>query len=228
VTATNPNVNIVQWFAENIYTDLQVGAGGVNPVLQVDAIRYLYTFRNQVREGLLIMLTFIRPRANIYPIQLTKEQLVSVLPLLSSRLESHDVVVYTYAAVALDRVLSMRVGESTSLMCVSHAMLASFSHNLYRFSSADVQPFALQLLDVLLAKIDLQASPERVAENDFLMRCASLVLFPTRREFHCWPVRCHKGNHHRKTGIGRRICERASTSCRHSLHHFQKPEQSEL
>jgi exportin-2 (importin alpha re-exporter) len=66
VTATNPNVDIVQWFAENIYSDLQVGAGGVNPVLQVDAIRYLYTFRNQVCEGFLIMLTCIHPRANMY------------------------------------------------------------------------------------------------------------------------------------------------------------------
>jgi exportin-2 (importin alpha re-exporter) len=48
--------------------------------------------------------------------QLTKEQLVSVLPLLLSRLESQEVVVYTYAAVALDRILSMRVGGSTTLM----------------------------------------------------------------------------------------------------------------
>ena len=45
VTATNPNVNIVQWFG-----DLQAAAGGgVHPALQVDAIWYLYTFRYQVR-----------------------------------------------------------------------------------------------------------------------------------------------------------------------------------
>ncbi|KAI9431167.1 importin alpha re-exporter [Lactarius indigo] len=123
VTATNPNVNIVQWLLR---------AGRVHPALQVDAIRYLYTFRYQ----------------------LTKEQLVSVLPLLLNRLESQEVVVYTYAAVALDRILAMRVGGSTTLM----------------FSSADVQPFASQLLNVLLAKIGIQPSPERTAENDFLMR----------------------------------------------------------
>ena len=41
-----------------------------------------------------------------------------------------------------------------------------------RFSSADVQPFAPQLLNVLLTKIGVQQSPERTAENDFLMRCA--------------------------------------------------------
>ena len=34
--------------------------------------------------------------------QLRKEQLVSVLPLLLSHLESQQVMVYTYAAVALD------------------------------------------------------------------------------------------------------------------------------
>lgn len=49
VTATNPNVNVLQWFGDNIYSDLQAAAGGrVHPALQVDAIRYLYTFRNQV------------------------------------------------------------------------------------------------------------------------------------------------------------------------------------
>ena len=51
VTATNPNVNIVQWFGDNIFGDLQAAAGGrVHPALQVDAIRYLYTFRYQVRS----------------------------------------------------------------------------------------------------------------------------------------------------------------------------------
>lgn len=53
VTATNPNVNIVQWFGDNIFGDLQAAAGGrVHPALQVDAIRYLYTFRYQVRSFL--------------------------------------------------------------------------------------------------------------------------------------------------------------------------------
>lgn len=46
-----------------------------------------------------------------------------MLPLLLSRLDSQDVVVYTYAAVALDRILSMRVGDSTILMYV---FLASY------------------------------------------------------------------------------------------------------
>ncbi|KAN0129949.1 Cse1 domain containing protein [Lactarius tabidus] len=115
MTAMNLNVNIVQ-FSDNIFGDLQAAAGGaVHPALQVDAIRYLYTFRYQF----------------------TKEHLVSVLPLLLNRLGSQEVVVYTRAAVALDCILSMRAGGSTTLT----------------LSSADVQPFVSRPLNVLLAKI---------------------------------------------------------------------------
>jgi exportin-2 (importin alpha re-exporter) len=59
---------------------------------------------------------------------------------------------------------------------VSNRLLFLF-HHICRFSSADVQPFALQLLNALLAKIEAQQSPERVAENDFLMRCALVISF---------------------------------------------------
>ena len=95
-----------------------------------------------------------------------------MLPLLLNRLESQEVVVYTYAAVALDRILSMRVSGSTALMYVSLPLsfiASALSSN--RFSSVDVQPFASQLLNVLLVKIGVQPNPERTAENDFLMRC---------------------------------------------------------
>ena len=80
----------------------------MHPALQVDAIRYLYTFRYQVRFYSFFWIT----RVHLCLRQLTKEQLVSVLPLLLSGLESQEVVVYTYAAVALDRILSTRVGGS--------------------------------------------------------------------------------------------------------------------
>ena len=39
-----------------------------------------------------------------------------MIPLLLNCLESQEVVVYTYAAVALDRILSMRIGGSPTLM----------------------------------------------------------------------------------------------------------------
>jgi exportin-2 (importin alpha re-exporter) len=166
VTATNPNVNIVQWFGDNIiFGDLQAAAGGgVHPALQVDAIRYLYAFRYQVR------LSLRRAWSSVLYLsrQFTKEQLVSVLPLLLNRLGSQEGMVYTHAAVALDHVLSMRAGGSTTLM-YDYPLLFSPRLNLKicRFSSADVQPFVSQPLSVLLATIGIQQSP--AAENDFLV-----------------------------------------------------------
>ncbi|KAI0055486.1 Cse1-domain-containing protein [Artomyces pyxidatus] len=143
VTSTNPLVSVVQFFAENIFQDLQTGPQTVHPVLQVDAIKYLYTFRNQ----------------------LTKEQLVSVLPLLTARLSSENTVVYTYAAVAIDRILSIRVGGSPIPM----------------FNSADIREVAPQLVDVILRKVESGSSPEKVSENDFVMRCVARVVITARQ-----------------------------------------------
>ncbi|KAF8525004.1 hypothetical protein JB92DRAFT_2826923 [Gautieria morchelliformis] len=40
---------VVYCLAENVLGDLEAAPGSVHPILQVDAIRYLYTFRNQHR-----------------------------------------------------------------------------------------------------------------------------------------------------------------------------------
>lgn len=45
----NPLIDIIQFFSENIAQDLQADIGSVHPILQVDAIRFLYTFRYQVQ-----------------------------------------------------------------------------------------------------------------------------------------------------------------------------------
>lgn len=86
VTSTNALVNVVQFFSDNVFADLQAATDSVHPILQVDAIKYLYTFRNQ----------------------LTKEQLVSVLPVLVSHLESDNYVVYSYAAITIERILFVK------------------------------------------------------------------------------------------------------------------------
>jgi hypothetical protein len=51
VTATNALVDVVKFFSDNVFEDLQAASGSVHPILQVDAIRFLYTFRNQVRQS---------------------------------------------------------------------------------------------------------------------------------------------------------------------------------
>lgn len=49
VTSVNALVDVVDFFGQNVYADLEGAAGAVNPILLVDAIKFLYTFRSQVR-----------------------------------------------------------------------------------------------------------------------------------------------------------------------------------
>ncbi|KAI0088382.1 importin alpha re-exporter [Irpex rosettiformis] len=140
VTSTNTLVDVVRFFSEHIFQDLQAPAGSVHPLLQVDAIRYLYTFRTQ----------------------LTKAQLLSVLPLLVTHLSSDNYVCYTYAAISIERILFIK------------------QNNQLLFSQADVHESARPLIDALLKKIEQAGTPEKVAENDYLMRCIMRVIITAR------------------------------------------------
>ena len=95
VSATNPLVDVVGFFSQHVFSDLQGGAGAVHAVLQVDAVRFVHTFRNQ----------------------LSKEQLLAVLPLLAAHLGSENVAVCTYAAVTIERILFIK--QNGQLMWVS-------------------------------------------------------------------------------------------------------------
>lgn len=52
VTSTNVLVDVVEFFSQNVFQDLQGAEGTVNLFLLVDAIKFLHTFRNQVRTSL--------------------------------------------------------------------------------------------------------------------------------------------------------------------------------
>lgn len=49
VTSVNVLVDIIKFFSDNVAQDLSADVDSVHPILQVDAIRFLYTFRYQVR-----------------------------------------------------------------------------------------------------------------------------------------------------------------------------------
>lgn len=142
VSSTNTLVDVVQFFSEHVLQDLQPNniVSASHPILQVDAIKYLYTFRNQ----------------------LTKEQLISVLPLLVHHLAAPNYVARTYAAIAIERVLFLR------------------SNNAMLFSAEDIQPFAEEILRELFTAVERGNTPEKVAENDHLMKCAMRVLLTAR------------------------------------------------
>ncbi|KAI9595046.1 importin alpha re-exporter [Syncephalis fuscata] len=83
---TSQFVDVVSFFSNNVLTDLQAPANTVHPVLQMDAIKFVNTFRHQ----------------------LTKEQLMLIMPLLAERLGSEHVIVYTYAAICIERILTIK------------------------------------------------------------------------------------------------------------------------
>ncbi|CAO1617205.1 unnamed protein product [Jaminaea pallidilutea] len=143
-SATNQLVNVVEFFSNHIFADLQASesSGSVHPVLKVDAIRYLHTFRNQ----------------------LTKEQLLSVMPLLVQHLQSDNVGIATYAAIAVESILVLKDGKSPL------------------FTPSDVQPFAEPTLMALFTKIEAGGTPERVAENEFLIKGVMRVLTTGREQ----------------------------------------------
>lgn len=136
VKSTNQLVNVVDFFQKNVAMDLLADAG-VEPILKVDAIKYLYTFRSQ----------------------LTKEQWMAAFHPLVKNLGSSNYVVYTYAAIAVERVLA--------LTDISGGHL---------FSKEEITPFSKDLLDHLFKLIQKHPEPEKIQENEFLMRCVMRIL----------------------------------------------------
>ena len=107
VTETNAEVNILDFFEKHVIPDLNAPvSGAIHPILKVDAIKYLYTFRGQF----------------------TKDQLLGALPLLARHLESTNYAVYTYAAICIERILFMRVSGATGpMMYVTQRLLSQQS-----------------------------------------------------------------------------------------------------
>jgi len=76
-----------------------------------------------------------------------------ILPTLVTYLSSQEFVVYTYAAVTLERILLLKREEGAV------------------FTKTDLAPLLQDLLGSLFTLIEKDPEPEKLAENDFLMRC---------------------------------------------------------
>ncbi|KAI8052879.1 GK18154 [Syncephalis plumigaleata] len=140
---TSQFVDVASFFSGQVLPDLQAPANSVHPVLQMDAIKFVNTFRHQ----------------------LTKEQWLSVLPMLAERLGSEHVVVYTYAAIAIERMLTVKSGQ-----------------NVPTVAADDIKPFTDTLLTKLFAHLEKSQSPEKLAENEFLMKAILRILVTIRGE----------------------------------------------
>jgi exportin-2 (importin alpha re-exporter) len=138
VTGTNVLVDVVAFFSNNIANDIM--NKNTHPILIVDSIKYILTFRNQ----------------------LTKDQLLATLPLLINHLNSEDnQVVYTYAAITIERLLSM----------------SNFEDHQPVFVKSDIEPYSFEILTKIFHILSLNDNqPEKLAENEFLMKCIMRLL----------------------------------------------------
>ncbi|KAJ9301331.1 hypothetical protein DTO271G3_1466 [Paecilomyces variotii] len=136
VTITNRLVSITDYFQNHLAADL-VADTGAHPILKVDAIKYLYSFRSII----------------------TKEQWQEVLPLLVKHLASSDYVVYTYAAIAVERALYLSDAQGQPIIAPS-----------------SITPLAKDLLEHIFQLIQKDQAPQKVQENEFLMKCIMRVL----------------------------------------------------
>jgi exportin-2 (importin alpha re-exporter) len=94
----------------------------------------------------------------IFRNQLNKEQLLQVFPHLMNHLGSNNYVVNTWTAYAIERVLAMR------------------TNNIPLIASADIAPYASGILARLFDLMMAGKTPQKLAENDYLMKCALRVV----------------------------------------------------
>jgi exportin-2 (importin alpha re-exporter) len=139
IKTTNSFVDVLDFFSKNIAEDLQ--GNEVHPILQVDAIKYIYVFRSQ----------------------LTPQYWQAAFPLLVQRLDSPNYVIYTYAAIAVERALYISTEDKQPII-PREAVLG----------------LSKDLLQHLFKLIQQNPAPEKIQENEFLMRCVMRVLIVIR------------------------------------------------
>ena len=127
ITKTSDLVNVADIFISQCLPELQAADVNKHPVLRADSIRYLTTFRS------------VLPR----------ELLVSSLLVLVTHLTASSVVVHTYAAHSIEKLLILR-GSGGSVV----------------FTPSDIQPHIEQLLVNLFNCLRMEGS----LENEYVMK----------------------------------------------------------
>jgi exportin-2 (importin alpha re-exporter) len=132
VSQMNDGVNMLDFFTKNIFPELQDVNISARPIIKASSIKFVSTFRNQF----------------------SVEQLSALMPLLIAHLASPSVVVHTYAAFAIEKILTVKVevqGGGTIL----------------KFGAAELRPFLESLFTSLFNVVD----NVELNENQYAMKC---------------------------------------------------------
>ncbi|XP_072017606.1 exportin-2-like [Amphiura filiformis] len=129
-------VNVVDFFRANIAADLQSPNVNEFPVLKADAIKYLITFRNM----------------------LPADVINAALPCLIALLKSESTVVHTYAALAIERIFTVRLPNGQPAV-----------------PAETVKPHVEALLTNLFGALEMSGSEENEYVMKAIMRSLSLM-----------------------------------------------------
>ena len=143
VSEVNQAVNVMDFFQTQILPELQDGNHSVRPVLKAAAIKFVTVFRNQFE----------------------KQNLVVIMPMLIAHLSSPVVVVHTFAAYAIERILVTREDPNVNT-------------SRHKFGSTEVQQFLQPLFTGLFTIIDNEESNE----NEYVMKCVMRSLATARED----------------------------------------------
>jgi exportin-2 (importin alpha re-exporter) len=141
VVSVNSNVNVIDFFQTHVAEDLV--NNDAHALLKVDAIKYLYLYRSI----------------------LSAPQWQAAFPLLVQHLNNSNYVVYTYAAIAVDRALFLTNDQRQPII-----------------PRESIVPLSKDLLQHLFKLITRDTKPEKVQENEFLIKCVMRVLIVLREE----------------------------------------------
>ncbi|WBW72905.1 karyopherin/importin beta family nuclear export signal receptor Kap109 [Schizosaccharomyces osmophilus] len=136
VTSTNLMVDVVSFFESNIRPDLIQPVGSVHPMVLAEDIKFIFTFRNQLQS----------------------QQLVDILPIIADFLKLPNFVVYTYASIAIDLLLTLR------------------HDHVHIFTSLLIEPIIHPVLGQLFFIIESGVTPQKLAENDYLMKAIMRII----------------------------------------------------
>ena len=137
-TQTNSLVNLMDFCNSSVLPELQgavSGGASANPILLADALKFVTIFRSQ----------------------LPAETYAAVVPLLAPLLAHPKIVVHTYAATALDRLLTVREAPPGG---------AATGATPLRFGAEKLAPHLQALLGSLFGALKLSGSNE----NAYVMR----------------------------------------------------------
>ncbi|KAG5519281.1 hypothetical protein PMAC_001906 [Pneumocystis sp. 'macacae'] len=98
----------------------------------------------------------------IFRNQLQKNQILGCLPLFVNHLNFPNYAVYTYAAVTIEAILNLSKEDN------------------FIIEKMDIVVLSKELLENLFKLIEKASTPEKLSENDFLMKCIMRVIATTK------------------------------------------------